>query len=161
KAIAQCHEAGGGRVIVPAGTYLTNGPIHLASNVNLHLAEGATIRFGTNPTDYLPVVPVRWESTRCYNYSPLVYAYRQKNIAVTGQGRLDGQAQAFWGEWKNKQTADQDRLREMGASGVPPERRVFGGGHHLRPSLCEFYDCRDVLIEGVTLERSPFWTLHP
>src|SRR5215469_13622997 len=70
KAIAECHGTGGGRVVVPAGTYLCKGPIHLASNVNLHVAEGATIRFGTNPVDYLPAVLVRWESTRSYNYSP-------------------------------------------------------------------------------------------
>jgi polygalacturonase len=161
KAIAECHAAGGGRVTVPAGTYLSNGSIHLASNVNLHVAEGATIRFGTNPADYLPAVLVRWESTRCHNYSPLIYAFQQENIGVTGTGTLDGQAQAFWGEWKAKQTPDQEALREMGAKGVAVEKRMFGEGHFLRPSLCEFYDCRNVLIEGVTLKRSPFWTMHP
>jgi polygalacturonase len=161
KAIAECHFAGGGRVTVPAGTYLSNGPIRLASNVNLHVAEGATIRFGTNPADYLPAVLVRWESTQCYNYSPLIYALQQENIAVTGTGTLDGQAQTFWGEWKAKQTPDQEALREMAAKGVPVEKRVFGDGHFLRPSLCEFHDCRNVLIEGVTMKRSPFWTMHP
>jgi polygalacturonase len=49
----------------------------------------------------------------------------------------------------------------MGAKGVPLERRIFGGDHHLRPSLCEFYDCQNVLIEGVRLKGSPFWTIHP
>jgi polygalacturonase len=161
KAIAECHAAGGGRVTVPAGTYVSNGPIHLASDVNLHVAGGATVRFGTNPADYLPPVLVRWESTRCYNYSPLIYAFRQENIAVTGTGTLDGQAQAFWGEWKAKQTPDQDALREMGAKGVAVEKRMFGEDHFLRPSLCEFYECRNVLIEGVTMQRSPFWTMHP
>jgi polygalacturonase len=161
KAIAECHAAGGGRVIVPPGIYLSNGPIHLASNVNLHVVEGATIRFGANPADYLPTVLVRWESTRCYNYSPLIYAFQQENVAITGRGIIDGQAQSFWGEWKAKQSLDQDALREMGAKGVPPEHRVFGEGHYLRPALCELYDCRNVLIEGVTLMRSPFWTLHP
>jgi len=160
-AIAECHAAGGGRVVVPAGTYVSNGPIHLAGNVNLHLQGGATVRFGTNSADYLPPVLVRWESTRCYNYSPLVYAFQQENIAITGAGTLDGQAQSFWGEWKVKQTPDQDALRDMGAKGVPVVRRVFGSGHYLRPSLCEFYECRNVLIEGVTMQRSPFWTMHP
>lgn len=160
-AITDCHAAGGGRVVVPAGVYVSNGPIHLASNVNLHVAQGATIRFGTNPADYLPTVLVRWESTRCYNYSPLIYALQQENIAVTGTGTLDGQAQSFWGEWKAKQTPDQEALREMGAKGVPVEKRVFGDAHFLRPSLCEFQDCRNVLIEGVTMKGSPFWTMHP
>lgn len=161
KAIATCHAAGGGRVTVPAGTYLSNGPIHLASSVNFHVAEGGTIRFGTNPSDYLPTVLVRWESTRCYNYSPLIYAFQQENIAITGAGTLDGQAHDFWGEWKTKQTPDQESLRDMGAKAVPVEKRVFGKDHFLRPSLCEFHDCRNVLIEGVTLKRSPFWTMHP
>src|SRR5437588_837194 len=88
----------GGRVISRRGRYLTNGPIHLASNVNLHVAEGATILFGGAPSDYLPAVLVRWESTRCYNYSPLVYAYRQENVGLTGKGTLDGQAHLFWGD---------------------------------------------------------------
>jgi polygalacturonase len=161
KTIAECQAAGGGRVTVPEGTYLSNGPIHLVSNVNLHVAEGATIRFGTNPADYLPAVLVRWESTRCYNYSPLIYAFQQENIAVTGGGTLDGQAHAFWGEWKAKQTVDQEALRQMGAGDVPVEKRVFGAGHYLRPAMCEFYDCRNVLIEGLNLTRSPFWTMHP
>jgi len=161
RAIAACSQAGGGRVVVPAGVYLSNGPIHLATNVNLHLEEGTTVRFGTNPADYLPNVLVRWEGIRCYNYSPLVYAFQQENIAITGKGILDGQAQAFWGAWKQKQTPDQEAIRRMGASGVPLERRVFGEGHYLRPALFQPYECRNVLVEGVTFKSSPFWTVHP
>ncbi|MBW8036388.1 MAG: glycoside hydrolase family 28 protein, partial [Planctomycetes bacterium] len=75
KAIAGCTKAGGGRVVVPRnGTFLTNGPIHLDNNVNLHISEGATIKFGTNFDDFLPHVFVRWEGTECYSYSPLIYA---------------------------------------------------------------------------------------
>lgn len=161
QAIAECHSAGGGRVVVPAGMYLSSGPLHLLSNVNLHLEEGATIRFGTNPKDYLPVVLVRWESTRCYNYSPLVYANGQENIAITGTGTLDGQAQVFWGQWKSKQKSDQNALRTMGAKMAPLKERVFGEGHFLRPTLCELYNCKNILLEGVTFKRSPFWTIHP
>jgi len=161
KAIAECHAAGGGRVAIPAGDWLSNGPIHLAGNVNLHLAEGSTIRFGTNPADYLPVVPVRWEGTRCHNYSPLIYAYRQDNIAITGRGTLDGQASRFWGEWKRRQTPDQEALRKMGMELAPVDKRIFGAGHYLRPGMFQPYECRNLLIEGVTLKDSPFWTVHP
>jgi polygalacturonase len=161
KAIAECHAKGGGRVVVPAGIFLSNGPIHLASNVNLHLQKDATILFGTNPADYLPTVLVRWESTRCYNYSPLIYAFQQVNVAITGQGTIDGQANLFWSDWKLKQTPDQLALREMGTKLTPLEQRVFGSGHYLRPTLCELYECRNVLLEGVTFKRSPFWTVHP
>ena len=76
KAIAACHEAGGGRVVVPAGDWLVSGPIHLKSNVNLHLAAGATVRFSTDPADYLPAVLARFEGNEVMNYSPFLYAYR-------------------------------------------------------------------------------------
>ena len=161
QAIAECSAAGGGRVVAPAGTWLSNGPIHLAGKVNLHLEEGCTIRFGTNPADYLPTVLVRWEGTRCYNYSPLIYAYRQENIAITGRGIFDGQASKFWQAWKGKQTADQEALRKMGSQLTPLEKRAFGEGHFLRPGMFQAYDCRNLLIEGVTFQDSPFWTMHP
>jgi polygalacturonase len=161
KAITECSASGGGRVVVPAGNWLCHGPIHLAGNVNLHLAEGSTIRFGTNPADYLPAVLVRWEGTRCHNYSPLIYAHRQDNIAITGRGAFDGQASQFWHEWKRKQTSDQEALRKMGMESTPLERRIFGAGHYLRPGMFQPYDCRNLLIEGVTFQNSPFWTVHP
>lgn len=167
-AVEACAKAGGGRVVVPAGKYLSNGPIHLLSNVNLHLAEGATILFGTNPDDYLVGdaargggVFVRWEGTRCFNYSPLIYAYKQKNIAVTGRGTIDGQTGKGWAAWKAQQGPDQKALREMGAKGTPLDQRLFGRGHFLRPSMVQPNECENVLIEGVTLKASPFWTVHP
>jgi len=80
KAIAVCNESGGGRVVVPAGKFLT-GAIHLRSNVNLHLNKNAVILFSTEPVKYLPPVFTRWEGVECMNYSALIYAYRQENIA--------------------------------------------------------------------------------
>src|SRR5262249_15043576 len=70
KAIDACSAAGGGRVVIPGETFLT-GPIHLKSNVNLHLADGATLKFSTNTKDY-PTVFTRFEGTECMNYSPLI-----------------------------------------------------------------------------------------
>ena len=89
KAVAACNKAGGGRVVVPAGVFLT-GPIHLLSNVNLHVSEGATVKFSQDPKAYLPNVFTRWEGMELMNYSPLIYAFEQKNIAITGTGTLDG-----------------------------------------------------------------------
>lgn len=160
-AIEACATAGGGRVVLEEGDYLVNGPLHLKSNVNLHLAEGATIRFGVNPEDYLPPVLVRWEGTRCYNYSPLIYAYQQEDIAITGSGTIDGQTAKFWYLWKLIHEPDKASLRKMGRDLVPVAERVFGAGHFLRPTLIEFYECENVLIEGVTVKSSPFWTIHP
>jgi polygalacturonase len=168
KAIEACADAGGGRVVVPAGRYLVNGPIHLKSGVNLFLAEGAIVTFGIHPDDYLVgdaahqgCVPTKWEGTRCYNYSPLIYAYRQHNIAVTGKGVLDAQTTAMWADWKKKQKTDQNAIRVMNHTGVPIEQRIFSKGHFLRPTFFEPYECEGVLIEGVTLKASPFWTIHP
>jgi hypothetical protein len=160
-AIAACNKAGGGRVVAPAGVYAVNGPIHLLSNVNLHLDAGAVITFGADAEQYLPVVEVRWQGVRCYNYSPLIYAYQQENIAISGLGFLDGQASAEWYLWLARQNNDWVALQQMGASGVPVNERVFGRGHYLRPTFFEPYQCKNVLIENVTFANSPFWTIHP
>lgn len=87
KAIEACSDAGGGRVIVPEGKFFS-GAIHLKSNVNLHLVKGVTILFSTNPEAYLPLVFTRWEGVELMNYSPLIYAFEQENIAITGKGSL-------------------------------------------------------------------------
>ena len=160
-AIAACHEAGGGRVVVPAGIYTIHGPIHLLSNVNLHVAAGAFLIFGTDAEHYLPVVEVRWQGIRCYNYSPLIYAYRQENIAITGKGFLEGQASAAWYLWPARQDNDWNALQQMASQGVPVAERIFGRGHFLRPTFFEPYQCRNILVENVTFANSPFWTIHP
>jgi polygalacturonase len=159
-AIQACHDAGGGRVVVPAGVWLSNGPIRLLSYVNLYLEGGATILFGTDPKDYLPRQLVRWQGVRCFNYSPLIYAYQQRNIAITGSGTISGQGLA-WSAWTGKEDADWDLLQAMAQDGIPVEDRVFGAGHYLRPTLFEAYDCQSILVQGVTFADSPFWTLHP
>lgn len=172
KAIDSCNRAGGGRVIVPAGSFVT-GAIHLKSNVNLHLAAGATIKFSQDPRNYLPVVFTRWEGVELLNYSPFIYAMEQRNIAITGEGTIDGQADcAHWWPWKGRADCgwrrgdvDQSKARtlllEMAEKGVPVTQRGFGEGHYLRPQLIQPYRCTNVLIEGVTLKNSPMWEIHP
>ncbi|MCP5548423.1 MAG: glycoside hydrolase family 88 protein [Akkermansiaceae bacterium] len=167
KAIDECSKAGGGKVVVPAGEWLT-GALRLKSNVNLHVSEGATLRWIFD-TDLYPTVFTRWEGTECMNFSPLIYAHGEKNIAITGKGTLDGGATAeTWWAWnlkegknKGRQVADRDQLVEMGAKGVPVEQRVFGKGHYLRPNFIQPYRCENILIEGVTIIRSPMWEIHP
>ena len=167
KAIDACVAAGGGNVVVPAGEFFT-GPIHLKSNVNLHLNEGATLKFNTDPKAYLPAVLTRFESVECYNYSPFIYALGQKNVAVTGKGTLDGQAtDENWLEWKGKkggtqtQKAANERLKKMAEEGVPVEQRRFGEGDYLRPNFIQFNRCSNVMVEGVHIRRSPMWEINP
>ncbi|MBA4138188.1 MAG: glycoside hydrolase [Opitutus sp.] len=167
QAIAAANAAGGGRVVIPAGEWFT-GAIHLKSNVNLHVSKGATLKFLTDPAKY-PVVFSRWEGVEVMNYSPLIYAWKQENIAITGEGTLDGQADwDNWWAWNKKipgqatiQKPDRDALFEMGERGVPVEQRMFGPGHFLRPNFIQPYRCKNILIEGVTIVRSPMWEIHP
>ena len=161
RAISETANAGGGRVLVPAGRWQVNGPIHLKSNVELHVAEGATLRFSTEPGDYLPLVVTRWEATELYNYSPLIYAYQATNVAVTGKGTIDGNGKAGFATWKPKEGPDLNRLRQMGIDGVPVHERIFGEGHFLRPSFIQFWGCQNVLVEDLTIVDSPFWIVHP
>ena len=166
-AIEACARAGGGRVVVPHGDFLS-GAIHLKSGVNLHIEKGATLRFSTNPEHYLPVVKTRFEGVEMMNYSPLIYALGQDNIAITGEGTLDGQGdETHWWPWKGgtnnpqSQKPDRDRLFKQGEDGVPVAQRVYGAGHFLRPTFIEPYESRNILIEGVTIKNAPFWIIHP
>jgi polygalacturonase len=172
KAIEKCNAEGGGKVVVPRGVYLT-GPIHLKSNVNLYVSKGATIRFSTDPKKYLPVVYTRWEGVECMNYSPLIYAFEQENIAVTGEGVLDGQGSSkAWWSWKGSkeygwvegkpdQKEGRKKLFDAGEKNIPVHQRVFGEGYHLRPNFVQPYRCKNVLIQGVTFKNSTMWFLHP
>ncbi|MGH8223345.1 MAG: glycoside hydrolase family 28 protein, partial [Woeseiaceae bacterium] len=174
KAVAACAEADGGRVLVTDGTYRT-GPIHLRSNVNLHVASGATVSFIPEPRRYLPPVYTRWEGVELRGYSPLIYARHQENIAVTGGGTLDGGAdnETWWpwkGMWSRKkwevdeaitQKHARAKLFQAAEDGVQVDERVFAEGFYLRPPFLQPYQCRNVLIEGVTIKDSPFWIIHP
>jgi polygalacturonase len=166
KAIDACAWAGGGRVVVPAGEH-ASGPLRLARRVELHVARGATIHFSNDPERY-PLVLTRWEGIELMNYAPLIYAFECEDVAITGEGTLDGGAdETHWWPWKGSidhpgaQIADRDRLRKQAEDGVPVAERVYGAGHSLRPSFIEPYRCRNVLIEGVTIVNSPFWCTHP
>jgi polygalacturonase len=160
RAVEACHEAGGGVVRVPPGSWLT-GPIHLRSNVNLHLERGALLRFSTQPADYLPAVFTRWEGVECHNYSPLIYACDCENVAITGEGVLDGQGRAWW-HWKKRQGPAAQALYDAEFQRIPVTQRVYGSEEAaLRPSFLQPIRCRNVLVEGVTFLNGPMWTVHP
>lgn len=157
RAIAAVAEAGGGRVVVPAGRWLT-GPVHLRSNIDFHLEAGAVLVFSDVFEDYLPPVLVRVGGIECYNYSPLVYARGCENVALTGPGRLDGNAAKWWPFKKG----EKNPLSAMSLKGVPVDQRVFGTrAAMIRPSFVSFVECRNVLMEGFTIGGGPNWTLHP
>ena len=135
KAITAANKAGGGRVVVPAGTYLT-GAIYLKSNVNLYISKDAVVKFSTDPNQYLPAVFTRWEGVECMNYSALIYAYEEKNIAMTGEGTLDGQgSDDNWWKWRRElQTQGQGGIVCAGtgrrAGGEETIRRQISAAKH-------------------------------
>ena len=172
KAIDACAKAGGGQVVVPEGTWET-GAIRLKSHVNLVVEKGATLLFAFDTSLY-PTVLTRWEGLDVWNYSPCIYAYGETDVAITGEGTIDGNGsrETWWPMcghssygWTETTTESQRESRpvllKMAEDGVDVSQRQFGQGRGLRPQLINLYKCDGVLIEDVTLLRSPFWVIHP
>ena len=181
KAIDQCSKKGGGRVVVPAGQTFLTGAITLKDGVNLHVEEGAVLEFAFQPELY-PIVETSWEGLECFNLSPCVYAFGAKDIAVTGKGTIDGGgSNDTWWPWNgnprfgwkegmiSQRGGSRARLLKNGEDGIPmynekgertPER-IFTAEDGLRPQLVSFNKCEGILLEDITLLRSPFWVIHP
>ncbi len=161
KTIAAAEKAGGGKVVIPAGKWLT-GPIHLDNNIDLYVSKGAEVLFSQDFKDYLPVVFSRHEGIECYKFSAFIYADGKKNIAVTGEGILNGQGKPWWGK-KEEQKTGGDLLRKMAKENVPVKERIFDGSHNdwLRPAFFQPMNCKNVLVEGVTFKYGAFWTITP
>ena len=172
KAIDACSKAGGGKVIIPEGTWNT-GALRLKSHVNLVLEKGATLLFAFDTSLY-PTVLTRWEGIDCWNYSPCIYAYGETDVAITGEGTIDGNGgnDTWWKmcgkdrfgwtpELQEHQKETRLQLLRYSEDGVDVSERQFGKGKGLRPQLINLYKCDGILIEGVTLLRSPFWVIHP
>jgi polygalacturonase len=167
KAIDMAANHGGGTVYFPSGTYLT-GPIHLQSHIALFLDAGATLKFSTNFDDYLPMVPSRWEGITVTNFSPLIYAYQAKDVAIIGRGTLDGQGQVWW-DFLHKLRANKDLPRSKWQEEFARlnKDRIAEANYgplnvgYLRPPFIQLYECTNVLVEGVTIRNSPFWNVTP
>ena len=173
KAIDKCSKKGGGKVVVPAGQKFLTGAIELKSHVNLVVEEGATLEFVFQPELY-PIVPTRWEGLDCWNLSPCIYAYKATDVAITGKGIIDGggSKETWWPwcgaakfGWKegiiSQKLAGRPALLKAAEDGVPMDERRFEMKDGLRPQLIGLNQCDGILIEDVTLLRSPFWVIHP
>lgn len=167
--IERVAAAGGGTISLPAGLYLS-GPLVLLSNITLHLDAGAVLTFSDNFEDYLPMVPVRWQGLPVKTFQPLIRAHGAKNIALTGRGEIDGHGARWW--------AHVEQVRaEARRTGKPPASRWldafvaanpapegqpqgFESAGFMRPPLFQPVNCENVLVAGLTVRNSPFWTLH-
>ena len=160
RAMRKAAKAGGAHIVVPEGTYLINGPIHLVSNVCLELQEGATLMFSPTPSHYLPAVKTSWEGTFLWNYSPFIYGYGLHDISIIGKGTIDGNAGSTFATWRKSQKEAQMRSRRFNHEECPVEERRFGDGDRLRPHLLQLYNCKNITIEDVFITNSPFWCIH-
>ncbi len=173
QSIKNASAEGGGTIYFPAGIYLT-AAIHLESNITLDIESGAVLKFSTTFEDYLPFVKVRWEGVFMNSLSPLIYADKAENITIKGRGVIDGQGHTWWKESrrlideirKDGKTSATNKLQQMWLDAnkgikVSPyyestlERKFF------RPPFIQFHESKNILIEGITIINSPFWTINP
>lgn len=173
KAINLCSEHGGGSVYFPPGKYLT-GAIHLKDNVGLYLEKGSEIIFSSDFNDY-PTVQTRFEGVECHGYSPLIYGRDLVNISIRGEGIIDANGKAWWNRQntimskpKNEILPESEREKEFAELNKNCDPGDLIGSHKwywssqfIRPSCIQFYNCENVVIEGITIVNSPFWTVHP
>jgi len=164
KAITALKNAGGGTIYVPPGDYVT-GPIHFVDNMTLFIESGATLHFSTDFDDYYPMVQVRFQGIDFKNFSPLLYAYQVKNIAIKGRGTIDGHGEVwmkfnreFRDFYKVSGKTDINKWQKKTWEANHPKTPEHGG--FMRPQLFLSYECKDVLLEDVTFLNTPFWTTH-
>ena len=161
KAMEACNKAGGGKVVVPEGEWIT-GPISFRSNCELFLSEGATLLF-TDDLQYFPIVRTTWGAMEVMNYSPLVYAFECENVGIGGPGTIDTKME-LWRSWFGRPACHLEALRKvsvMASSGIPYyERKAYLEGARMRPLFVEFNRCKNIQCEGFKLRNSPLWCLH-
>lgn len=173
ESIKKASAEGGGTIYFPAGNYLT-AAIHLQSNITLDIESGAVIKFSDVFEDYLPFVKVRWEGVFMNSLSPLIYADKVENITIKGRGLIDGQGHTWWKESRKfideikstGKTASTNALQQKWLDAnksinISPyyqptlERKFF------RPPFIQFFESKNIVIEGITIINSPFWTINP
>ncbi|MBN1791483.1 MAG: glycoside hydrolase family 28 protein [Bacteroidales bacterium] len=157
---------GGGTLFFPSGTYFT-GPIILKSNITLYLDAGAVIQFSDDFDDYLPMVQTRWEDIRVKNFISQIYAYQCENIAIRGDGHFNGKGQKWWDFWNKVRNGDQadskwqTMFKSENAGLLQKNEYLREKNAFLRPPMVITYECKNVLIEGVSFSDPPFWTIVP
>jgi polygalacturonase len=185
--IDSCFNTGGGTIIVPAGIWIT-GPIILKSNINLHLERGALIQFTKDFDDY-PLVETTYEGQGQYRCISPIYGRNLNNIAITGEGVIDGAGEAWRPVKKSKLTSSQwldlvtsgGVVDKTGNTWWPSEQAMNGASElerlsrkgkltkkdyiavrdFLRPVMISLVSCKNILLDGVTFQNSPAWNIHP
>jgi polygalacturonase len=164
-AIAAASKKGGGTVYFPPGKYLT-GAIHLKSNITILIDAGAELHFSDNFDDYLPMVESRYEGVDVKSFSPLFYAYKAENISIVGRGLINGHGKKWWDfveGYKQEQPRSkwQYMFDTLNKNILLPDDPAQMKRGFLRPPFIQPMYCKNVLIEGITIVNSPFWTVNP
>jgi DNA sulfur modification protein DndE len=185
KAITACNAAGGGMVIIPSGAWLT-GPIEMKSNVNLHLEKGALVIFTPDHTQY-PII--RFPGSKNWQVTPPVWGVGLENIAITGDGIMDGNGQSWrplkqvkatdaqWEKtikngvvssdgkmyWPTKEAMEGEAYIKnlKGDKNALTEKDYEPARDFLRPMMVVFNNCKNVLIDGPTIQNSPKFGIYP
>ena len=166
KLIDKLSADGGGTLFFPGGTFLT-GPIIMKSNITLYIDAGATIKFSDDFDDYLPMVASRWEDVRVKNFKSQIYAYQCENIAIKGGGHFDGQGKKWWdfmrtaGSKQQPESKWQEIFKKENSELLAKNPYISSKNNFLRPPMVTTYECKNVLIEGVSFSNPPFWTIMP
>ncbi len=187
EAIDKMYSMGGGSVVVPAGLWLT-GPIVLKSNINIHLEDGALVRF-SGDYDLYPIVESAFEGKLVYRCQSPISGFDLTNISLTGKGVFDGSGDAWRPVKRFKMTDRQWRnlinsggvVIDNGAYWFPTEKAAKGHlmsrssnlpqldsyeefleiKDFLRPVMVSLISCKKVLLDGLTFQNSPAWNIHP
>lgn len=173
KTIQKASAKGGGTIYFPAGKYLT-GAIEMADNITIYLEAGAVLSFTTDFDEYLPFKKVRWEGIFMHTFKPLIYGDSLKNVAIKGEGTLEGNGEAWWEAvkqeqykiWREGSLGELNKYQQMwGKQNVGLKVDAYYGKsmEHLffRPPFVQFLESKNIQISGVTFNNSPFWTINP
>ena len=163
--ISELSAKGGGTVYFPAGTFLT-GPIIMKSNITLWLDGGAVVKFSDDFDDYLPMVQSRWEDVRVKNFVSQIYAYQCENISIRGRGHFEGQGKKWWDFMltagsQQQPSKWQETFKKENEELLAKNTYIKTKNNFLRPPMVTTYECKNVLIEGVSFSNPPFWTIMP
>jgi len=154
--IDKCAENGGGKIVFPAGSYLS-GPLFLRSNIEVEVLAGATIIFHDDILN-TPVIDGSWEGIDRKVYASLFTGHDLENVSITGRGKLDGQGKTWW----EAHEVNQKIRKSMGILRVrEPDNPADSPLPFPRPKMINLYNCENIVISGINFTNSPSWTIHP
>ena len=163
RAVEEGHE-----IVLEKGTYLSS-PIKIGCRAHIRLEEGAELKFIPDFTLYPPVF-TRWEGVRCWCMHPCLFIENAEDVLIDGDGTIDGSGEAWWAECSKKREKEgavpETEIEKKFAALNPDYKSQPGGGggrgfQFLRPPLIQIKNSRRVTLSGITVQNSPFWTIHP